>query len=624
LVTALFGWWAWRDGAYFGQVFYPGAIGLFALLAVLAIGAPLRARLRGPGLVAVVSLAALALWMGLSLLWTSTPESAALYTEHALLYLGLLGAGFWVCKLLGSRGILALLPVAVAATAVGIGVVIVLATGTDLQSYFHADATLRFPIGYRNANAAFFLIALWPLVALATEGRAPAWCRGLAVGSATMLLELAVLAQSRGSIPAAAIGLLAFLAMSPRRVRAAAFVVLAAAPMLIALPTLLHVYQHGGLNAGIIPLMRDSARAIALTAFGSALVATAYTGLVEPMIRPSPETARRGSWALGILVAVAVVSLAAVFFAQRGGPFHFIDQRLNQFDQSQSAELGDQSARFGTNVESHRSDFWRVAWHEGLDHPLLGGGAGSFELSYQRNRNGYETPKDPHNVELLMFSELGLPGILLFVAFLVAAVTAAVLSRRKGLTAAGLSAGAVGSAGYWLLHSSYDWLWNYPAITAPVMFLLGASLVAGVSRGDAEAPRRFRVPVLVACALCALAALPLFLSVRYTQRGLAESEADPAKAVGDFNQAASLDPFAVEPLLYKGLAAARLGDPEAALGAYEEARRRQPQSYAPYYFAATVLAHSHPRRAAAQLAQAASLNPRDPQVRQLTRSLRHP
>ena len=49
LVTALFGWWAWRVGAYFGTVFYPGAIGVFVLFAILLIGAPLRSPAAGAG-----------------------------------------------------------------------------------------------------------------------------------------------------------------------------------------------------------------------------------------------------------------------------------------------------------------------------------------------------------------------------------------------------------------------------------------------------------------------------------------------------------------------------------------------------------------------------------------------
>jgi hypothetical protein len=620
LITALFGWWGWREGAYFGQVFYPGAIGVFALFAVLLIGAPLRLRPRGPALIAFGCLAALALWIALSLLWTSTQDNAVLYAEHALLYLALFGIGFWACGLLGGRRMLALVPVALAATGVGIAVVVVLAGGTDLHTYFHADATLRFPIGYRNANAAFFLIGLWPLLALATEGRAPAWSRGLAVGAATMLLELAILAQSRGSIPAAAIGLLAFLAFSPRRVRAALFVALAAAPVLLALPTLLDVYQHGELNQAMVPLLRDAARVIVITALASTVLAGVYTGLVEPRLRLSAKTARRGSWALGILATVALVVLAAGFFAQRGGPIHFLDQRLNQFQQSSSPELRDQSARFGTNVESHRSDFWRVAWHAGLDEPLIGGGAGSFELAYLQERDGYETPKDPHNVELLMFSELGVPGLALFAGFFAAALIGAALSRRAGTTAAAVGAGAAGAAAYWLLHGSYDWLWNYPAITAPVVFLLGAALAAGAREESVGA--RIRLPVLAACALCALAAVPLFLSDRYAQRGLAEFESNPAAAVGDLDRAASLNPFAVEPLIYKGIDDAQLGDRAAALAAFTHARERQPDNYAPYYFTAELLARTQPRRAAAQLARAAALNPRDPQVRALARSLR--
>ena len=561
--------------------------------------------------------------MLLSLLWTSARDSATLYVEHALLYLALFGIGLWVSSFLDRRTMLPLIPVGVAATAVGIGTVITLATGSDLPTYFHPDATLRFPIGYRNANAAFFLVSLWPLVALAAEGRGRAWLRGLAIGAATMLLELAVLSQSRGSIPAAAVGLLAFLAVSPRRVRAAVFVGLATLPMLVVLPTLLSVYQHGELNAGIVPLMRDSARAIALTSLGSAAIATAYVGIVEPRIRFSAGTARRGSWALGILATALIATVAVAFFAQRGGPVSFLNQRLSQFEKGGSPELRHQAARFGTNVESHRSDFWRVALHEGVDHPLLGGGAGSFEFAYLQKRHGYEAPKDPHSVWMLMFSELGFPGLLLFVGFVSAAIAGALLSRRKSLTTAGLCAGVVGAASYWVLHSSYDWLWNYPAITAPVMFMLGAALAPGLSRAvNRSRSSRLRIPLAVGCGLCALAALPLFLSDRYTERGLAEESSDPRAALMDFDRAASINPFAVEPLIDRGVTASRLGERGVALGAFRRAQDRQPDNYAPYYFEAALTYRSNPKFAGVQLARAESLDPRDPGVRRLARMLR--
>jgi O-antigen ligase len=76
---------------------------------------------------------------------------------------------------------------------------------------------------------------------------------------------------------------------------------------------------------------------------------------------------------------------------------------------------------------------------------------------------------------MLMLTELGLPGLILFAGFVVTATAGIVRSRAASpaLAAAALAAGA-----YWLVHSSYDWFWNYPALTAPAIFLLGAALGA--------------------------------------------------------------------------------------------------------------------------------------------------
>ncbi len=625
LLLALFGWWGWRDGAFFGAVFFPGAIGLFAILAVLLVGAPLRVLPRGPALVAIVALAGLAAWMALSLLWTSGADNAPLWIVHAIFYVALFGVGYWVAGLLGDQRRFALLPVALAAAGIGVAATIVLASGTDLPNYFHEDATMRLPIGYRNADAAFFLIAVWPLLALAAEGLREVCARALAVGAATMLLELAVLCQSRGSIPATGFALLVFLAASRRRVRAAVFVALAVLPMLPALPALLAIYQHGKLDPALIGLMRNAAEAIALTSVASFFLAAFWTALVEPRLRIGEGTARRGSQALGILAAAVVVVAAAVFFAQRGGPVHFVDQRLNQFEQNTSADLEGQGARFGVNVESHRSDFWRVAWHQGLDRPLLGGGVGSFEFAYLKNRHSYETPKDPHNVEMLMFGELGVPGILLWVCFVLAAFTAAILARRRlGQAQAALAAGALGGAGYWVFHCSYDWLWNYPAVTAPAIFLLGAAAVAGPWRDDVAGSLRGRLPLFALAVLAAIVAVPLFLSDRYLERGLSEFPSDAPGALVDLNHAAALDPFAVEPLIYRGVDAAEAGASKIALESFRRAERRQPENFAPHYYLAALSVESRPRYAAAELARARQLNPGDPQVRKLSRELAQP
>ncbi len=106
---------------------------------------------------------------------------------------------------------------------------------------------------------------------------------------------------------------------------------------------------------------------------------------------------------------MAVAVTAAVFgttvvVARHGGPAEFLNQRLGEFKQSTSPSFSSQGTRFGLDVSSKRGDLWRVSLNEFEDHPLAGGGAGSFEFSYLRDRRTGLTPKDPHSVEMLMLA----------------------------------------------------------------------------------------------------------------------------------------------------------------------------------------------------------------------------
>ena len=78
--------------------------------------------------------------------------------------------------------LLALGPLAVAGAVVGFVTLIVLWTGKQFRDFFETDATLRYPIGYRNAEAAFFLMALLPAIVLCAS-RELAWpVRGVLLG----------------------------------------------------------------------------------------------------------------------------------------------------------------------------------------------------------------------------------------------------------------------------------------------------------------------------------------------------------------------------------------------------------------------------------------------------------
>jgi hypothetical protein len=470
LLAAAWGWWAAKSGAYFGRVFYPGTVALAALALVIFVAVPpLRLRPRREAAIALGFLVALAAWTLLSILWTPTPDTALDDSTQVFAYALAFALGLWLRRL-SANPLTGLLPVAVAGAIAGLVAVVALSAGHHLTAYLHPDASFRYPLGYRNANGAFFLIALWPALTLASSMSINRWLRAAMLGVSTLCIELAILSQSRGSTIAVAISALVVFALSPARLRLAAYLGLAALPVLATLPALLDVYQHGAI-AGALPFLRDAAVAVAFSVI-VAMAIGAVSTRVERGIGLSPEVARRAERRLAIAAAVLAVTGFGAFVAAKGGPVHFVDQRLHEFTRGGYPDLSGQGARFGANIGSNRNDFWRVALHEGARLPLLGGGAGSFQLDYLRERRSHETPTDPHSVEMLMLTELGIPGLLLFAGFVVMAAAGVARSRPQhpALAAAALAAGA-----YWLVHSSYDWFWNYPAMTAPAICLLGAA-----------------------------------------------------------------------------------------------------------------------------------------------------
>src|SRR5688572_6413335 len=133
-LSLLWFWWAWRSGAYFGVIFYPGAIGLAMALAVLLAFAPWPGSLRSSWGVplAVGGLIALGSWTLLSALWSPAPDDAFSDGSRVLSYAAAFLVGLWLCRLLADRMALSLLPVALAGGVAGLGTAITLATGDDI------------------------------------------------------------------------------------------------------------------------------------------------------------------------------------------------------------------------------------------------------------------------------------------------------------------------------------------------------------------------------------------------------------------------------------------------------------------------------------------------------------
>jgi len=439
--------------------------------------------------------------------------------------------------------------------------------------------------------------------------------------AATLAIEIAVLAQSRAAPFAATLALIVLLSFHPSKLRTLLWFVAALVPAAIALPWLLEVFRHGGGNtASSIPPLHTACKAMAATTLLS-LVGGAVLALNEPEL-DFGEAGR----ALGRRVALGLAVLALLgggaLVIAKGGPSKIFD-RVDSELSAGTPEFGSQGSRFGIDLRTGRGDFWRVALDDFGRQPLRGDGSGGFRHSYLIHRNnGGVQPEDPHSVEMLMLSELGLPGILLFGAFVGGALVAILRARRLGPGSAALAATVLASAAYWLLHASVDWFWSYPAVTAPVAFALGAAAAPVALRSEAPELRRpWRLGLAAAAALAAVTMVPFFLSQTYANRGIRLGTDDPDVAYADLRRAADLDPLTSFPLEGEAVIARQQGDRARALSALHEAQSRNPDDWEPYYLEAQLLKDGDKAGARAAIGRALALNPLDPGVMALAKAL---
>ncbi len=115
-------------------------------------------------------------------------------------------------------------------------------TSDSARSVLEIDGTLDFPLGYRNATAAFFAITLFPALGLAGNRDLDPRMRAVSLGAATLNITMILLCQSRASIPALGLAVIVYLLLSPLRLRALTWLVLATLPAIGAVPAMTDLY----------------------------------------------------------------------------------------------------------------------------------------------------------------------------------------------------------------------------------------------------------------------------------------------------------------------------------------------------------------------------------------------
>lgn len=614
LPLGIFLLWGAVDGGYPPTLWMPGALGLVGLLALLLFGVPqlVRSLPRVP-LVALALFAAYTVWTALSIAWAADKGEAWDAANRTLLYL-VVYAIFLLWPWRARHGAMLLGAYALGIAGIAAASFVGALHSDDPYSFFIGGRYSE-PVGYINGDCALFLSAFWPAVFLASRRETPWWLRGLFLASAGFLLQQAVLPQSRGSLFVFPVVVVLYVALVPGRSRS----LLALAPVYLATflvrDSLLDVYSaargdtlHEALGALEEPLIGSAAALL--------VVGTIY-GLVDRFAPLPADLARLGRWVLGIATGLAAFIAAIALLVIYGNPVTQAQDAWDEFSAGQEFEEG--SSYFGANLGSNRYDFWRVAMGEFRDSPLAGIGAGNFATPYLRERESVEEPLYPHSLPVMVLSQTGLVGALVFGGFLGCALAAVWLARaRRSPLGHAVAAAAVVTFAYWALHGSIDWFWEFPGLAGPAFAWLG--LAGGLERpapaamSSANSGNRVSMTAAVGYTLALVASvlslgLP-WLAAREIERAADTWRSDPEDAYAILDRAAALNPLSARPDLVAGAIAMRQEDFDRAEDAFERALGRKGDDwYAELELAIVAAQRGRREEALSRLDRAEELNP---------------
>lgn len=589
-------------------------------IGLLVFGMMAAAILERPLYVSAGLIFGLSFLCAMSSFWSGSMELSVIEADRVLVYLGLFLAAFLIAQTEQRRQRFAE-GLAISLTLIGL-----LALGTRLLPHvlelgdgLGGGARLRYPLGYWNANGAIFGIGVALLLWMSRRSTWSA-ARWLSVAAMPALLLALYFTYSRGGLLALALASGCLIVLSRDRLWLLATLAIGS---LGAVPALLAVQARRSLadNLADGAAVDQGATVLAILLGGVALSLLLFAGLRRLEQRGGRRTGRAlelsrdPALLRGVAIGAAILAIGATIAVGGRAWDRFSDPDI-QFPQRPERHFSDFSS-------AGRHDFWRVSIDAFADKPLLGGGAGTYEFSWEQRRSIDQPLHDAHSLYLEAFAELGLLGGLLTLA-LVATLLWLGFSAWRGAAhpdreryaalLAVLLAFAVGAG--------LDWFWEI-AVVGAVFFLAAGVLVAARCSQVALDPRRersspegrrhgFAVAGIAVGWIAAVALVgPLLVDREIHASQDAAAAGDLGAAVDHARRARSIEPWAASPYVQLGLLAELQRDYGAATAHFGDAIEREDHNWQWYYLRSKVEREAGEEAAArADLERARELNPR--------------
>jgi O-antigen ligase len=394
---------------------------------VLVASAAMLARTatRTYGLAALALMLAFTMLTAVSIVWSVRPDDSWQEAGRLLAYTGVFAAGSALVRIAPERWP-ALLGAIVLAAVIVCGYALTTKVFPGTFATTNTFARLEEPYGYWNAIGLTAALGVVACMWLGARRSGHALLRALAYPAMGLLALTLALAYSRGALVALALSLALWFCLVPRRLRAVALLVAGA---LGAGGVAAWDFSTHALSSEGIALAQRASAGHRLGALIVAMVAllTAVgvaVGFLSGRRAPSQATRQRaGAAVLAGLLVLALAFAGALAHSQRGltgsvsHAFHSLTNPNAKPPPNTPGRL--------TAVASVRARYWKEALQIFDAHPALGAGAGGYDTARLRYRTETLEVRHAHGFVVQTLADLGVVGLALALALLVAWMAAA-------------------------------------------------------------------------------------------------------------------------------------------------------------------------------------------------------